>query len=184
MFALVMDTYARAVGDAYSLMLEEFLALQGRHNCTIQPRLTPSGGIGLERGSEVVRVVAEAGITPSQIIGRCGGRVGAAGRRARTSIALAHLDELQELGHDLTATTANRIVMEASGHGIARAARAKYSTPGRAADAKSDILMTPAAAIAVVKIEKDHVRFEVKALQVRFDLSRQWLEKWRKMSVS
>lgn len=128
---VILDRFAHDVDRAYSLMLEELAKLLRNMDLTAELRLGTAASVRLTIVEELDLATHDDRYKRAlKIIGRCGGRVGAATRRARTAIALEHLDRLAASGHALTATTANNITKQAGGTGLGRLARAKYGNPG------------------------------------------------------
>jgi hypothetical protein len=104
------------------------------------------------------------------LTGRCGGRCGAASKRAKTVLVLNAIESLKDC--DLTGETANKIAKMIIGRGINRADRAKFATPGRTAAHKSQIFMLHNDRIAALCLEtKEQIaEFTTATLDLRFGL--------------
>ena len=133
----IVDEYAVAIGIAYNQMYYELKKfLTGEVVRPFDFELTCSGSI---------RIIPFKDISSKdlrfnrirQILGRCGGRCGAAAKRAKTTAIVRYMLCNMNADTDMTGEVANRFSKNVLGRGINRGDRSKFATPGRTASNKS-----------------------------------------------
>lgn len=178
MLDVIFDRYAHDLGYAYNQMLKELAELLLRKKIYPDATLTHTGGIRLVPYGDLLDKESAVYDDVVAITGRCGGRCGAAMKRAKTRLVVTEAEKLRHL--DMTGEVLSTLAKATIGRGVNRSARAQFATKGRTAINKSTILRDHPEEIQQWIESTKHLvsLFNEKSVVLKNSLATQWLEQW------
>lgn len=178
MLDVIFDRYAHDLGYAYNQMLKELAELLLREKIYPDATLTHTGGIRLVPCGDLLDKKSAVFEDVVAITGRCGGRCGAAMKRAKTRLVVAEAEKLRHL--DMTGEVLSTLAKATIGRSVNRAARARFATKGRTATNKSTMLKDHPEEIQQWIEHTRHLvsLFDEKAVVLKNSLATQWIDQW------
>ena len=177
----IFNRYSYDLGYAYNQMLKELAELLLRQKIYPDVAITATGGIKLvpikDASTEEKNLFSDV----VMITGRCGGRCGAAMKRAKTRLVVQEAEKLKHL--DMTGETLSTLARATIGRSVNRADRSRFATPGRTAENKSRVLKDHREEVELWINSTKHLSalFDVRAGVLRDSLASQWVDQWERL---